>query len=52
MESFKKVNYKMKNYQGYILVNNNIEDEKEIKELCFKDYLEKLSQRIEIVKEK
>lgn len=51
MEKFKQVNYKLENYTGTVLVNENITNENEIKDICFKDYLEKLSKKIEIVKE-
>ena len=51
MEKFKQVNYKLENNTGTVLVSENITNENEIKDICFKDYLEKLSKKIEIVKE-
>lgn len=49
MEKFKQVNYKLNEYTGTVLVNENITDENEIKEICFKDYLEQLSKKIQII---
>lgn len=51
MEKFKKVDYELKNIKGTILVSEDITEETIIKELCFKDYLEKLSKEIRIIKE-
>ena len=49
MRTFKKINYKLSKYKGTVLINDSIVDEQEIKEICFKDYLEKLSSKIEII---
>lgn len=46
MEKFKQVKYKLKNQTGTVLISENITDENEIKDICFKDYLEKLSKEI------
>lgn len=50
MKKFRKVDYKFRNYNGKVLVEETIKDEKEIKEICMKDYLEQLSEEIKIIK--
>ena len=49
LKQFRKISYKLNDMQGEILIGENIKDEQEIKEICMKDYLEKLSQKIEII---
>lgn len=50
MNIFKEVNYVFRNYKGKVLIEETIKDEKEIKEICMKDYLEQLSEEIKIIK--
>ena len=52
LKQFRKVTYKLNDIQGEILIGENIKDEQEIKEICMKDYIEKLSQKIEIIERK
>lgn len=52
LKQFRKISYKLNDMQGEILIGENIKDEQEIKEICMKDYLEKLSQKIEIIERK
>ena len=49
LKQFRKISYKLNDMQGEILIGENIKDEQEIKEICMKDYLEKLSKKIEII---
>lgn len=51
MNKFKKVDYELNDIEGTILVSENITEEKEIKNICMKDYLEKLSENIKIIRE-
>ena len=52
LKEFRKISYKLNDMQGEILIGEKIKDEQEIKEICMKDYLEKLSQKIEIIERK
>ena len=52
LKQFRKISYKWEDMQGEILIGEKIKDEQEIKEICMKDYLEKLSQKIEIIERK
>ena len=52
LKKFKKVSYKLNNIQGEVLIGESIKEEQEIKEICMRDYLEKLSQKIEIIERK
>lgn len=52
LKQFRKISYKLNDMQGEILIGEKIKDEQEIKEICMKDYLEKLSQKIEIIERK
>lgn len=52
LKQFRKISYKLNDIQGEILIGENIKNEHEIKEICMKDYLEKLSQKIEIIERK
>ena len=49
MEESKKITYKIKDNERTVLINKNITDEKELKEICWKDYLERLKEEIEII---
>ena len=51
MKKFRKVNYEFRGFKGVVLIGETIHDEQEIKNICMKDYLEKLSDEIKIVKE-
>lgn len=50
MNIFKEIDYEFRNYKGKVLVEETIKDEKEIKEICMKDYLEQLSKEIKFIK--
>ena len=52
LKQFRKISYRVNDRQGEILIGEKIKDEQEIKEICMKDYLEKLSQKIEIIERK
>ena len=52
LKQFRKISYKLNDMQGEILIGEKIKDEQEIKEICMKDYLEKLNQKIEIIERK
>lgn len=52
LKQFRKVSYRFNNIQGEVLVGESIKDKQEIKEICMKDYLEKLSKKIEIIERK
>ena len=49
MEEFKEISYKIENRERTVLINKDITDEKDIKEICWKDYLERLKEEIEII---
>ena len=51
MKKFRKVNYDFWGTTGIVLIGESIKDEQEIKNICMKDYLEKLSNEIRIIKE-
>mgnify|MGYP005793961729 CR=1 FL=1 len=50
MSDYREVRYELENIQGTVLIKKNIQDEKEIKEICFKDYLNQLINKIKISK--
>lgn len=51
MEKFKKVDYEFKGIKGTVLIGESIVNKQEIKNICMKDYLEKLSNEIKLVGE-
>lgn len=51
MERFKKVEYEFRGVKGTVIIGESIVDKQEIKNICMKDYLEKLSNDIKILGE-
>lgn len=49
MEEFKEIRYKIENKERTVLISKDITNEKDIKEICWKDYLESLKEEIEII---
>lgn len=40
MKEYVKVDYELEGYKGCVVISSLITDENEIKEICYKDYLE------------
>ena len=51
MKSFRKVDYEFRGIKGTVIIGESIVDKQEIKNICMKDYLEKLSNDIKILGE-
>lgn len=51
MKRFRKVDYEFRGIKGTVIIGEDIVDKQEIKNICMKDYLEKLSNEIKIIKE-
>ena len=49
MKEYVLVEYEFNGIKGHVIINSNITDESEIKEICIKDYLES---NIKIIKKK
>ena len=49
MEQYKRIDYVLNGKESFIVVNVNIKDEDEIKEMCFEDYVEKLKKEIKLI---
>lgn len=47
MREYIKVDYKFRDYKGYVVIDSAIKDESEIRDICIKDYLES---NVEIIK--
>ena len=51
MESFRKVDYEFRGIKGTVIIDESIVNKEEIKNICMKDYLEKLSNEIKLLGE-
>lgn len=49
MENYREVEYEFKGTNGIVLIGESVKKEQEIKEICFRDYLEKLSKEVKIL---
>lgn len=49
MKEFKEISYKIKNKKRTVLIDKDITEKQDIKEICFKDYLDSLKEEIEII---
>lgn len=51
IKKFRKIEYEFRGKKGTVLVEDTIKKEQEIKEICLKDVLEKISNEIKIIGE-
>lgn len=51
-KKYKRIDYELLGYKGYVLVSTDITDEKKLKNICLQDYLENyLEKEVNILKE-